>query len=381
MICVLIGVVPSLQNVWENIIKKERSTLLVDDDDAIEWRDYSTAIDDGKPTLLIEALTEASAEAVLTEVTAKLKEELIKSNNEESKTDVACELWATAPAPLPLRPLEGYENIVKCNNDKLWIDWSVNTMQQWGIIVQDKIIDSKQLSELSHFVNKAISVTESQLKTHRPDITVGKDFFCFKEIASRNLERFDLRLKDDEIISFVEKHILGHSNVNAFLEHSLGKLGEIDFDVSVVYSRPGACTQGWHADGSHQNGANDAGFVKDGWKIQLAEAYAICLFLPLISLNDEVGYTQFWPGSHRSKNFVGFGPVAEITGSTFDGKCNAGDGVWYDYRLIHRGMPNNSDMVRPVLQVIFKKKWYIERANYGDESIVKSEECHEVLIG
>jgi hypothetical protein len=32
----------------------------------------------------------------------------------------------------------------------------------------------------------------------------------------------------------------------------------IDFDVSVVYSRPGATTQGWHADGDHKG--SDAGW-------------------------------------------------------------------------------------------------------------------------
>ena len=64
--------------------------------------------------------------------------------------------------------------------------------------------------------------------------------------------------------------------------------------------------------------------------------------------------------------------MAELIETTFDGKCNAGDAVFYDYRLFHRGMPNNSDIIRPVLQVIFKKKWYVEKANYGEETIAQS---------
>ena len=148
---------------------------------------------------------------------------------------------------------------------------------------------------------------------------------------------------------------------------------EMDFDVSVVYSKPGACTQNWHADGAHQKGALDAGWTRLGYQTQLAAPYAICLFVPLIDLNATVGYTQFWPGSHRYRDLVGFGPVAALAGATLDDgqSCRAGDGIWYDYRLLHRGMPNTSlDTVRPILQVVFKKKWYVEQANYGVTSMI-----------
>ena len=137
----------------------------------------------------------------------------------------------------------------------------------------------------------------------------------------------------------------------------------------MVYSKPGAPNQGWHADGDHQKGASDAGWDADGWKAHLAETYALCLFIPLIDLDGETGYTQFWPASHRNKGLAGFGPVAEITAATWDGKCRAGDAIWYDYRLMHRGMGNTSDAIRPVVQILFKKAWYSERRNYGEESL------------
>lgn len=366
MICILIGVVPPSEKSLE-IVKDTISTV---DGIPVEWRDHSIANDEGTPTLIIEALTEASPTEVIEEVQAKMKQEI--RDDENQKTKVSCEIWATAPAPLPLQPLNGYEDVLKYrNNVSSWIDWADGTMQKWGIIVQEKILSSNQLEQLSSIVYDAITQTEKTFKEHRPDIQIGKDSFCFKEIASRNLERFDLRLTDDETINLVDKYIFQHEDVSLLLQRSLGPLSDIDYDISVVYSRPGACTQGWHADGSHQTGANDAGWTEDGWKTQLEDPYAICMFLPLIDLNDDVGFTQFWPGSHRSKDFLGFGQVANIIESTFDGKCNAGDGVWYDYRVLHRGMPNKSNMIRPVLQVIFKKKWYIEKANYGKENVVK----------
>jgi ectoine hydroxylase-related dioxygenase (phytanoyl-CoA dioxygenase family) len=69
---------------------------------------------------------------------------------------------------------------------------------------------------------------------------------------------------------------------------------------------------------------------------------------------------------------MGFGKVAELTDSIWDGICDAGDSVWYDYRLMHRGMPNSSaSTLRPVVQVIFTKKRYVEKAdyNFGKESV------------
>ena len=137
----------------------------------------------------------------------------------------------------------------------------------------------------------------------------------------------------------------------------------------MVYSKPGAHNQGWHADGDHQKGAKDAGWDVDGWKTRLAEPYALCLFIPLIDLNDRTGYTQFWPASHRYKELMGFGPVAEIAESSWNGKCSAGDAIWYDYRLMHRGMGNTSTALRPVVQVLFKKSWYTETRNYGTSGI------------
>ena len=154
--------------------------------------------------------------------------------------------------------------------------------------------------------------------------------------------------------------------------------------------------------------------------------YAICIFIPLIDLNDTVGYTQFWLGSHKYKNLQGFGKFSEISNSTCDiGRTTKkGNGILYDYRLLHRGMPNtnfrtnNVDDVdavdavdavddeqqqdnttathsnsnsnsndededddkqeqeqeqppyyRPVLQLLCRRKFYKEKNNYGTKSI------------
>ena len=63
-----------------------------------------------------------------------------------------------------------------------------------------------------------------------------------------------------------------------------------------------------------------------------------------------------------------------------DGIVPAGATICYDYRLLHRGMPNQSSAgeaantvqqhpYRAVLQFLCRKKWYTERNNYGTQSI------------
>lgn len=343
--------------------------------------------------------------------------EFLKRSKNKEKFYLQVELWASAPAPLPLwnaarmshcstsittsmningdeedgksttvlikkqqqqQQNEGYDGdgggLVVVVDPSLccWSQEKAYTnLRKWGIFIQKKILNLEEVKILRSIVDEAIQEVELSLAMHRPDIHVGRDTIIFKEIASRNLERFDLRLTSDAALNFVKDHVLQSDIVQDFLTRCLdGDSSEIDFDVSVVYSKPGAITQGWHADGAHLNTVHDAGWDEDGWKTRLADAYAICLFIPLIDLNYEVGYTQFWPGSHRSRDLVGFGPVAELTCSTFDAIGSAGDGIWYDYRLLHRGMPNNSsNTIRPVVQILFKKKWYVERANYGMQSV------------
>jgi len=403
MFCALIGIVPPPADAALKQRIQQEVTIRVKADHGVnvEWKRENDNDDDdndgsdsddccwhvvvedeGIPTLLMSAISESPA-------TPELLVELVSSASGGDGGSFSCELWASAPAPLPLPPKYGYDNKVVMqlddgyNNDdneqdSAWNKLAPLSMREWGLVVQQGLLSDSQVVELRGYVDSAIAAVEANLQVHRPSICVGTDAFRFREIASRGSERFDLHLdpSSSPAGSFVEQYILTHPKVVNLLQQTLGSasLEHIDFDISVVYSRPGAVHQGWHADGDHQKGAIDAGWQSDGWKTRLANVYALCLFIPMIPLDDTVGFTQFWPGSHRNRDLVGFGKVAELSQATWDGKCAAaGDGIWYDYRLFHRGMPNQSDnVVRPVVQILFKKKWYVEKANYGEESLIRT---------
>ena len=394
MQCILLGITPPSTS--DSIDADDETTALelldhlrgrvgTVDGSEVNWVAESRSLDadTGKLVQLFCATTGAPVESVVkaTSVAASEANEVGSKQQKVSDDNQSCEceLWASAPAILPLRPFDGYDKYITHNNqyDKKSSNgscegWSVSTMKEWGMFIQTSLIKSHEVEELKQCIHEEIASIEQLINLHRPDINIGKDIISFAEISSRGNERFDLLVRpSSKAYDFVEHVIL--DRICSTLEEILGgspKNKDVDYDISVVYSKPGAPHQGWHADGDHQRGATDAGWDVNGWKTQLADPYALCLFIPLIDLDETTGYTQFWPASHRSKGLMGFGPVAEITEATWNGKCKAGDAIWYDYRLMHRGMGNTSqDVVRPVLQVLFKKKWYVEKRNYGTESL------------
>ena len=376
MQCILIGIAsPSIdtdESLWGLVTEQ---VTYINNDDAIQvtWINSSTATDDeqqGQRTLLLCAV-------ISDDISSSDTNDVVNAVSTAAGCDA--ELWATAPAILPLRPVDGYDRYIKYNNSSSRStseillgessSWAKQTMKEHGLFFQGALMDKSTVDELREEIMSEIKVTEDLIRLHHPEINIGTDFISFKEIGSRGNERFDLLLSEQtNIRKVIERRVV--QLILPVVESILGS-NEVDFDLSVVYSKPGAPDQGWHADGDHQKGSEDVRWDIDGWKNHLSDAYALCVFIPLIDLDDETGYTQFWPGSHRSRGLAGFGPVAQITESTWNGQCNAGDAIWYDYRTMHRGMQNCSSKLRPVIQILFRRSWYLETRNYGTVGIVE----------
>ena len=340
----------------------------------------------------------------------------------DSKINYSCEVWASAPAPLPLitfgtggggdSSFEGQKppESTAIQNSGIASRSEQSDFRQNGLCLLPNIFLSNNnddgegtlvLSEIRSMVDEAIHEAEDAITRNHSGIEIGEDAFLFREIASRSKHRFDLlirketqlyqllwdRVRGTDISGLLRKLFSGSDHDNP--EEVVAGV-EWDMDLSVVYSKPGANHQGWHADGGHAEGASDAGWNgEDGLSSSLAAPYAVCLFVPLIDLDDTVGFTQFWPGSHRHKDLVGFGPFAEVAKATWDGIVSAGEAIVYDYRLLHRGMPNRSRSsdaahtaaaatpppphpYRAVLQLLCRRTWYTEKNNYGTESIYRA---------
>jgi len=129
--------------------------------------------------------------------------------------------------------------------------------------------------------------------------------------------------------------------------------------LGCVVSLPGSHDQHIHRD---YGNIYDTGFHYEGSDAWLAKAppYAITVAIPLVPITSLTGSTRFWPGTHLSKiakNDPNLGPGIEFVADL--GSC-----ILFDYRILHAGVANRSDIVRPLLYNIYTRPWFKDPVNY-----------------
>jgi Phytanoyl-CoA dioxygenase (PhyH) len=126
--------------------------------------------------------------------------------------------------------------------------------------------------------------------------------------------------------------------------------------VSAVASYPGAEQQHVHRDAGH--------LFPDYLVGPNLPTYAINVALPLIDVDLTIGPTAIWPGTHR---FAGGGEVANGTPPTVH-TFQRGDAILIDYRTLHGGLPNMSQIVRPILYLVYARNWFFDDINHTHRS-------------
>jgi tetratricopeptide (TPR) repeat protein len=90
-------------------------------------------------------------------------------------------------------------------------------------------------------------------------------------------------------------------------------------------------------------------------------SFALQLMVPLVPLTAANGTTRVYKGTHRL-------PSDEAQSRPFhDPLLPLGSGLLLDYRCMHRGLPNLSDQVRPILTLVFNPPWFRDTRNYGQQ--------------
>jgi hypothetical protein len=127
--------------------------------------------------------------------------------------------------------------------------------------------------------------------------------------------------------------------------------------VGAVCALPGAQWQHQHRD--HANIFDTTVVYPGGDRCYpVLPPYAITLVVPLVPLTEATGSTRLWPGSHLVVD-------SEATsGPPADPLVALGDCYLMDYRLMHGGMPNNSNIVRPILYNVYYRPWFRDYQNY-----------------
>lgn len=330
------------------------------------------------------------------------------------------ELWITAPCRIPLLPLT-ICNIVNaspilrnvecgggCDNDMQTV---VKFMQDVGMWVMPAGIPPAVLPQVRRVCAQRIHLVSTALQQAGFDLET--DTPCFQEVSWRGKNRFDMLFPVEPLFSAanISSELVGSGSFHRlnFAENQPGwgasvmkqiawkarwlpivlqmlqmPVDRLEVTVGVVTSRPGANVQAWHSDGQHVD--EEAGWDGTGE----APPRAVCVFVPLVDLNRQIGCTQFFPGSHKYSGLLGLGGAAVALGSTADALCMAGDALMYDYRVLHRGMPNcmpvplplTSDQrlesweglvamnERPILQFIYHAGAYRQTKNFSREKLL-----------
>lgn len=133
-----------------------------------------------------------------------------------------------------------------------------------------------------------------------------------------------------------------------------------------VVALPGAEAQAIHLDHPPLFGvADDLG---DGMP-----AYALTMVIPLVDLSPETGTTAIWEGSQRGAERF------DLLRRLMDGAdfseaslpmAKQGDAYLMDYRVIHGGMANLSEIARPVLYIVYSRPWFRDGFNFKSQNAV-----------
>jgi len=131
--------------------------------------------------------------------------------------------------------------------------------------------------------------------------------------------------------------------------------------IGAVCAYPGAEAQHVHRD--HPELYSEAGGLN-----AFLPPFALHVVVPLVDLDEETGTTALWEGSHRIKSRAESERWTRDELNQFKGAVmpwpKVGDCYFIDFRLRHAGTANGSDLPRPILYLVFSRRWFQDRKNY-----------------
>ena len=169
----------------------------------------------------------------------------------------------------------------------------------------------------------------------------------------------------DVVPPFNDPSLYGNSLYLPVLRQLLGQQCVLDSYGSVC-AFPGSGKQHVHIDHPNLFGGFEAG--------KGLPPHAITAVIPLIDIDLSVGTTAIWEGSHQDPNYKELlnkmKQSSGVEGATLP-TPRMGDVYFMDYRVIHGGMPNESDGPRPIMYMVYSRPWFRDSANFSLQATVK----------
>ena len=151
---------------------------------------------------------------------------------------------------------------------------------------------------------------------------------------------------------FDDPRLLGSATVLPIIQKILGDEAVLGAFTAVI-SLPGSRDQQLHKD-------HPALFPDSRWHFDIPP-FSAQIIIPLIPLDEFSGTTRFYKGSHKVLT-----ADSEALGHQ-DAMVPLGSCLLNDYRCAHRGLGNRSELVRPILTLVFNRPWFHDFKNYGKQ--------------
>lgn len=193
----------------------------------------------------------------------------------------------------------------------------------------------------------------------------------FREIVMRSPGRYEISLQNGEEaleigaeLSELKALLLSSSHLSfipSLLDSSSWE-GVHICNISFVVSTPGSKDQGWHADGGHVN------------VHEHMPCHCLNVFIPLTDVPEELGPTEFRPGTQvHTRNLVPMMLAARARKTLRPPvlpELNQGDVLLFDYRVLHRGRSNQTKHTnRPILVFTVCKPWFKDILNFPSKTL------------
>ena len=164
---------------------------------------------------------------------------------------------------------------------------------------------------------------------------------------------------------FNDPELYANPRVMPILENLLSAHVRIASFGSVV-AWPGAEAQPIHLDHPPLFDPNEQSQVLPPW--------AVTLVVPLVEVTENMGPTAIWPGTHQSPDRLDRLQQLMENPDYSDAEkpvTKLGDAYMMDYRVIHGGLPNDSDVVRPILYLVYSRPWFRDGFNFSSQPSVQ----------
>jgi hypothetical protein len=185
---------------------------------------------------------------------------------------------------------------------------------------------------------------ESLVERLRKALLERIDEYVMTVMDGRPQTRYHLPLR--LIDPFIDDMVIRNQLVMPTLVETLGD------DMAISYfgsdtAGPGSTYQDVHADGRP---------LFPELPLNLAP-YGVVVNFPLVNFHEENGPIEIWPNS--SHHLAGIHPqVGSAITSGTPVVAPAGSLVMRDLRLWHRGTPNRTRQLRPMIAVVYSRPWY-----------------------